>query len=87
MQQEEYHPRENITGVGTNSVTYLLSSNLKVKDTEGLVSHLKQYEAIESVLIDGNTIRIQTREILSGKDVNMIFDRLGMSFFQTSKNN
>ena len=84
MQHEEYHPRENITGVGTNSVTYLIPSNYQVNDAESLVSHLKQYEAIQSVLIEGQTIVIHTKQVISGNEINMIFDRLGMTFFQVA---
>ena len=82
--QEEYHPRENITGVGTNSVTYLLPSNYQVNDVESLVSHLKQYEAIQSVSIEGQSIVIHTKQVISGNEINMIFDRLGMTFFQVA---
>ncbi|HTH31131.1 MAG TPA: hypothetical protein VL946_07255 [Lacibacter sp.] len=81
---EEYVPRENISGVGTKSVTYLIPSGFDVKDKESLVSHLKQYEAIQSVLIDGKTITIETTQVISGNEINMIFDRLGTAFFQVA---
>ena len=81
MPREEYHSRENITGVGTNSVIYIMPSGWQVKDPDGMISHLKQYEAIDSVTIDGNQIRIHTKQVISGNEINLIFDRLGMSFF------
>ena|SRR6218665_1005768 len=84
---EEYVPRENITGVGTKSVSYLIPSNLQVRDAEGLISHLKQYDVIQTVLIDGQTITILSKQVISGNEINLIFDRLGMSFFQAAPKN
>jgi len=81
---EEYVPRENISGVGTKSVTYLIPAHFQMKDKEDLVSHLKQYEAIESVLIDGQAITIETKQVISGNEINLIFDRLGTTFFQVA---
>ena len=84
---EQSVPRENISGVGTKTVTYLIPSTFEVKDAESLVSHLKQYEAIQSVQLDGQLITIETKQIISGNEINLIFDRLGRTFFLVAPKN
>lgn len=81
---EQYIPRENITGVGTKTIVYQLPPNFIIGNALDLESHLRQYVVIDQVNLDETTITIHSKQVIRGEEVNMIFDRLGMTFFQTA---
>lgn len=81
---DEYVPRENITGVGSQTIVYHLPPDYHIVNAQDLESHLRQYEVIDQVTLSEGLITIHSTEVIRGEEINMIFDRLGMTFFQTA---
>ena len=81
--QDEYTPRENITGIGTKTVVYHVLPDYQVKNAQDIETYLERMNGVDDAEITNNSITIHFDQIIRGQEINALFERVEMYYIQS----
>nr|WP_294862400.1 hypothetical protein [uncultured Fluviicola sp.] len=86
--EDHVNVNPNISGLGTSTVVYHLSSPLETEVLVDLKNYMESFKAITQVDINGQDISIQFKEAVTYQTIHLFIERMEMLYiYKNSKTN